>query len=62
MMNEEMNPEPSRIVVNAIHRRFGAEEAGEVIAKMWYSQSADCWCFQHYGMFWGVEADGYIHT
>lgn len=55
------SPTPSPVVINAIHRRFGAEEAAEVIAKMWYS-SMGCWCFNHYGMFWGVEADGYIHT
>ncbi len=56
------NPTPDHAVVNAIHRRFDAATAAEIIAKMWWSPLNRCWHFNHAGMMFGVEPDGYIHT
>lgn len=53
---------PSHVVINAIHRSFGAEVGAEIVARIWWSQLNKCWHFTHAGMTYGVEPDGHIHT
>jgi len=56
------NKTPDHTVINAIHRRFDPETAADIISKMWWSAMNGCWHFDHAGMLFGVETDGYIHT
>lgn len=57
-----MHKTPDHTVINAIHRRFDPETAADIISKMWWSAMNGCWHFNHAGMLFGVETDGYIHT
>ena len=59
---KNLNRVPDHVVINAIHRRFGAETAAAIIADMWWSPLNGCWFFTHSGMLHGCETDGYIHT
>ena len=61
-MNTGMNEEgPSDVVKKAIREAF-PKDAEEIIAELRWHFGDGFWSFHRWGMFVGVELDGYIHT
>ena len=56
--NEDLIP---RKVVEAIAKSW-PDQAGEILPNLHYSHLNGCYFFERWGMYVGVEFDGYIHT
>jgi hypothetical protein len=52
---------PSDIVVQAIQNAF-PKDADEILTSLQFDGIMNCWYFTRWGMFVGVELDGYIHS
>ena len=52
---------PSQVVIDAISNAF-PKESKEILASLQYDGILGCWYFTRWGMFVGVELDGYIHS
>lgn len=60
--------DPPQAVIDAIRQAFGSRDgqlmgqAEDIIKNLRYYPGDDLWGFTRWGMFVGVERDGYIHT
>jgi hypothetical protein len=52
---------PPAAVIEAIKDSF-PKNADDIIASLTYHALGNFWSFNQFGMFIGVEADGYIHS
>jgi hypothetical protein len=50
-----------KVVIEAIQKRF-PQEYSEILQDLEYDSLNGCYYFVRYGMYFGVENDGYIHT
>lgn len=52
---------PPQAVVESIRRHY-PEQADGILRVLQYDSMMQCWFFWLFGMYHGVEQDGYIHT
>jgi hypothetical protein len=52
---------PTQVVVEAVTKAF-PKEASDILAELKYDNIMKCWFFVRWGMFVGVEENGYIHS
>lgn len=55
-------PEGSKEIVEASIRVAFPKEADKIISELKYDSLMGCYYFHLYGMYMGVEHDGYIHS
>lgn len=58
--NDKAPPLPDAVIL-AMRRKHGAQADSFISALQWDGLNG-CWCYEHAGMYLGVEQDGYIHS